>query len=860
MTDAPIAQPVRSAALAPTAAETPSPAMDNAPLAAGRTGPLVRPLIRLVLWTAGLGALSAAGVAIIAGAAAGWHGVVLLGGLAAAAMLVLYALAAGDAAGRALRGGEGARTSLAEAALEASPDPLLITGAAGRTVWANSAYKALAREAGVSDMFGAPGPERLFAGDSAAAVYRLARAGARGEAARETLSMPSQGLDADALYQADVSPMSTGAALWRFAPLRAPEALDAPGAPDWAEHAPVGLFLADGEGRVLGANATLRGWLGVDAGKALKVKDFLSAESAGAIVRARGAGAVTRLEACLKARGGVETPVVLALDWSGATPACARVVVYGLSPAGTPPGIAQLAEAGGAAKGGRTFDDMFTTAPFGVARLDGMALEDAVIEDANPTLIELSGGVAIPGKRFLDLFRITGGDTPDLVFTNALAGRGEPSEACLICGDGVRAVHVFLAPVRAGKRAAYFMDVTSWKELEQQVDQAGKMQAVGQLASGVAHDFNNMLTVVKFHLGELLARHPVGDPSYYDLQQLRSVSARQAGLVRQLLAFSRKQTFRMTVFDLSEVLSDCSHMLNQVLEETVRLDIRHGRDLPLVRADRVQIDNILVNLATNARDAMKAQGGGVLTITTEAVDAAHVRRAGAPEPAEGPWAAIHVADTGTGMDEATRAKIFEPFFTTKAHQGGTGLGLSTVYGIIKQSGGFLFVDSKPGKGTVFHIYLPGHEPSVQEAETLVVEAAAAETKPEPRDQAGHGRILFVEDEQMLRSVAASTLRRKGYDVVEACDGEEALEILEADPESFDLLLSDVVMPGMSGPKLLTNARHLLGSARIVFISGYAEEDFSDTLSADLAISFLPKPFEITDLAERVKQELAEAGR
>ncbi|WBQ09108.1 response regulator [Hyphomonadaceae bacterium ML37] len=860
MTDAPIAQPVRSAALAPTAAETPSPAMDNAPLAAGRTGPLVRPLIRLVLWTAGLGALSAAGVAIIAGAAAGWHGVVLLGGLAAAAMLVLYALAAGDAAGRALRGGEGARTSLAEAALEASPDPLLITGAAGRTVWANSAYKALAREAGVSDMFGAPGPERLFAGDSAAAVYRLARAGARGEAARETLSMPSPGLDADALYQADVSPMSTGAALWRFAPLRAPEALDAPGAPDWAEHAPVGLFLADGEGRVLGANATLRGWLGVDAGKALKVKDFLSAESAGAIVRARGAGAVTRLEASLKARGGVETPVVLALDWSGATPACARVVVYGLSPAGTPPGIAQLAEAGGAAKGGRTFDDMFTTAPFGVARLDGMALEDAVIEDANPTLIELSGGVAIPGKRFLDLFRITGGDTPDLVFTNALAGRGEPSEACLICGDGVRAVHVFLAPVRAGKRAAYFMDVTSWKELEQQVDQAGKMQAVGQLASGVAHDFNNMLTVVKFHLGELLARHPVGDPSYYDLQQLRSVSARQAGLVRQLLAFSRKQTFRMTVFDLSEVLSDCSHMLNQVLEETVRLDIRHGRDLPLVRADRVQIDNILVNLATNARDAMKAQGGGVLTITTEAVDAAHVRRAGAPEPAEGPWAAIHVADTGTGMDEATRAKIFEPFFTTKAHQGGTGLGLSTVYGIIKQSGGFLFVDSKPGKGTVFHIYLPGHEPSVQEAETLVVEAAAAETKPEPRDQAGHGRILFVEDEQMLRSVAASTLRRKGYDVVEACDGEEALEILEADPESFDLLLSDVVMPGMSGPKLLTNARHLLGSARIVFISGYAEEDFSDTLSADLAISFLPKPFEITDLAERVKQELAEAGR
>ncbi|WBQ13589.1 response regulator [Hyphomonadaceae bacterium BL14] len=860
MTDAPAAQPVRSGAAKPALSEAPVQVSAAVPLTIGRSGPLVRPLIRLVLWTAGLGALSAAGVAIIAGAAAGWHGVVLLGGLAAAAMLVLYALAAGEAAGRALRSGEGARSSLAEAALEASPDPLLITGAAGRTVWANAAYKALAREAGVSDMFGAPGPERLFAGESAAALYRLARAGARGEAARETLSMPAPGLDGDAVYQADVSPMSTGASLWRFAPLHSSEPLDAPGAPDWAEHAPVGLFLADGEGRVLGANATLREWLGVEAGKALKVKDFLSSESASAIARTRGANAVTRLETTLKARGGVQTPVVLALDWSEATPACARVVVYGLSPAGAPPGIAQLAQAGGAARDGRPIDDMFTTAPFGVARLDGLALEDAVIEDANPTLVELSGGVAIPGKRFLDLFQIASGETPDMVFANALAARGEPSEASLVCGDGVRAVHVFLAPVHAGKRAAYFMDVTSWKELEQKVDQAGKMQAVGQLASGVAHDFNNMLTVVKFHLGELLARHPVGDPSYQDLQQLRSVSARQAGLVRQLLAFSRKQTFRMTVFDLSEVLSDCSHMLNQVLEETVRLDIRHGRDLPLVRADRVQIDNILVNLATNARDAMKAQGGGVLTITTEAVDAAHVRRAGAPEPAEGPWAAIHVADTGTGMDEATRAKIFEPFFTTKAHQGGTGLGLSTVYGIIKQSGGFLFVESKPGKGTVFHIYLPGYEPSEQEAEALVVEAVAAEAKPEPRDQAGHGRILFVEDEQMLRSVAANTLRRKGYEVVEACDGEEALEILEAEPDSFDLLLSDVVMPGMSGPKLLSNARHLLGSARIVFISGYAEEDFSDTISADLAISFLPKPFEIQDLAERVKHELAEAGR
>jgi len=423
-------------------------------------------------------------------------------------------------------------------------------------------------------------------------------------------------------------------------------------------------------------------------------------------------------------------------------------------------------------------------------------------------------------------------------------------------GEDVKAVQVFLAPAREGKRVAYLVDISSWKALEQQVAQAGKMQAVGQLASGVAHDFNNMLTAIRLNVGELLNRHPVGDPSYQDLQQINSTVTRQAGLVRKLLAFSRKQTFRNTVFDVSDVLSDCSIMLGQILEETVKLDIKHGRELPLVRADRNQIDNILVNLATNARDAMKSQGGGVLTITTEAVSAEDVARAGAPNPKDGDWAAIHVADTGTGMDEATLKKIFEPFFTTKEAGQGTGLGLATVYGVVKQSGGFLFVDSEVGVGTTFHIYLPGHVPTEEEETELAQEAEAKTKEPEPSDLAGRGRILFVEDEDAVRSIAAKTLVRRGYEVVEACDGEEALEILEEEPESFDLLISDVVMPGVDGPTLLKKGRHLLGNARIVFVSGYAKEEFSDTLSEDLEISFLPKPFDIQQLAERVKQELA----
>jgi two-component system cell cycle sensor histidine kinase/response regulator CckA len=466
----------------------------------------------------------------------------------------------------------------------------------------------------------------------------------------------------------------------------------------------------------------------------------------------------------------------------------------------------------------------------------------------------LTGGAAVPGARFADLFEAEGKEPLSASFAKAISGSGEPGEASLRHDEGPRPVHVFLGPAEAGRRAAYVVDISAWKDLETQVSQAGKMQAVGQLASGVAHDFNNMLTAIRLNVGELLSRHPVGDPSYQDLQQINATVTRQAGLVKKLLAFSRKQTFRNTVFDVADVLSDCSVMLGQILEETVRLEIRHGRELPLVRADRHQIDNILVNLATNARDAMKPNGGQ-LTIRTEGLDAEAVRRAGGANAADGRWAAIHVTDTGSGMDAETRKKIFEPFFTTKAAGEGTGLGLATVYGIVKQSGGYLFVDSEVGKGTTFSIYLPGHIPDAEEEAEIAAEEAAKTAEVKPADLAGHGRILFVEDESAVRNIAAKTLRKRGYEVIEAEDGEEALEILEEEPESFDLLISDVVMPGLDGPSLLKEARQYLGNARIIFISGYAKEEFSDTLSSDLEISFLPKPFDIQQLAERVKQEL-----
>jgi len=865
MSEAPV-QTETSATAQPDAAPVQDAGQARVP-ASQSSGALTRPLTRALFWAASFGALIAAAVAIVAGAGAGWNGVILLSGIACVALLLMYALAAGESAGRMLSQdtGRAASQGAAGAAMSALPDPVLMTDAKGRVSWANPAYLALVRSVpGIRASEDLAPPERVFTGAGAGAVYRLTRAAVRGEPARDVVGRIQLQAGEGDVFAAQITPMQNGAALWTFSALRDEGDMEA-GAPDWADHAPVGLFSADAEGRVLDANTTLRDWLGVRLGAALKLTDFTTGDTADAFARSRGADGPVRLDARLKLADGAESPVVISVDWSEDRPSLARAVVYGLSATGAPPGLSPVepteAWTSNGAQAGGSFDEMFATAPFGVVRLDHADPSVALIEDANPVLVQLSGGLAVPGARFADLVDLGDDGTLENVLGAALAGRGEPSEVRLKTqGDELKAVQVFLSPAREGKRVAYLVDISAWKALEQQVAQAGKMQAVGQLASGVAHDFNNMLTAIRLNVGELLNRHPVGDPSYQDLQQINSTVTRQAGLVRKLLAFSRKQTFRNTVFDVSDVLSDCSIMLGQILEETVRLEIKHGRDLPLVRADRNQIDNILVNLATNARDAMKPQGGGVLTITTEAVSTEAVARAGAPNPKEGEWAVIHVADTGTGMDEMTQKKIFEPFFTTKEAGQGTGLGLATVYGVVKQSGGFLFVDSELGQGTTFHIYLPGHVPTEEEETELAQEKEAKTKEPEPSDLAGRGRILFVEDEDAVRAIAAKTLVRRGYDVVEACDGEEALEILEDEPESFDLLISDVVMPGLDGPSLLKQGRHLLGNARIVFISGYAKEEFSDTLSDDLEISFLPKPFDIQQLAERVKQELAARQR
>jgi two-component system cell cycle sensor histidine kinase/response regulator CckA len=497
-------------------------------------------------------------------------------------------------------------------------------------------------------------------------------------------------------------------------------------------------------------------------------------------------------------------------------------------------------------------------APFGAALLDGADPFEAAILQANPALGALTEGAALPGAPFGALI-----DPSSRTEARArLASRpGGPVEVRLAL-DTPRIAHLYVTRAE-GRLVVYLLDVSEQKQLELQLAQSQKMQAIGQLAGGVAHDFNNLLTAIQLRLDELLHRHPVGDPSYEGLNEIRQTAVRAADLVRKLLAFSRKQTVQRETLELGELISEFEVLLRRLLREDVKLLTDYGRDLPLVRADKSQLETAVMNLAVNARDALRSHGaadGGPPTvkIRTARLTQMEARQLGFPDAPAAGCALIEVADNGPGIPAPVMAKIFEPFFTTKPVGEGTGLGLATVYGIVKQADGWIHVESDAvdggGKGgAAFRVFLPIHVPATG------AEAAPARSalkfKPAPRDLSGAGRILFVEDEDAVRGVAARLLRARGYEVIEAADGEEALALAKEWAGKIDLLISDVVMPEMDGPTLLKQARPYLGDARVMFISGYAEAEFSDLLEGEAGVTFLPKPIDIKVLAERVKQQL-----
>jgi two-component system cell cycle sensor histidine kinase/response regulator CckA len=386
---------------------------------------------------------------------------------------------------------------------------------------------------------------------------------------------------------------------------------------------------------------------------------------------------------------------------------------------------------------------------------------------------------------------------------------------------------------------AVLNDVTEFKSLEQQFVQSQKMQAIGQLAGGVAHDFNNLLTAISGHCDLLLLRHDQGDTDYADLVQISQNANRAAALVGQLLAYSRKQNLQPEVLDLRNTLSDSTHLLNRLVGETITLTLDHDPGLDPVKVDRQQLEQVMMNLVVNARDAMP--DGGDIGIRTENVTLSEpLERDRARVPA-GRYVCLSISDTGKGIPPEIRDKMFEPFVTTKKTGEGTGLGLSTAYGIVKQTGGFIFADSEVGQGTRFFIYLPVHDGPVD-----LPEPDGLADPVLPLEQA-EGVVLLVEDEAPVRAFAARALKMRGYTVLEADSAEAALELLD-DPEvSVDLFVTDVIMPGKDGPTWVREALTARPEARVVFVSGYAEETFGDDQKRIANSVFLPKPFSLTAL-------------
>ncbi|KKC27669.1 hybrid sensor histidine kinase/response regulator [Sphingomonas sp. SRS2] len=435
------------------------------------------------------------------------------------------------------------------------------------------------------------------------------------------------------------------------------------------------------------------------------------------------------------------------------------------------------------------------------------------------------------------------------------AGRGSASDLSVrLKARPEENVSLTIAAAKGLGNAAVLLslkDNSEESKLKRQVAQAMKMQAVGQLAGGVAHDFNNILTAIIGHCDLMTMRHIPGDSDYDDIQQIKHNSNRAAALTRQLLAFSRQQTLRPQILQIPDVISEISNLLKRLLGETVRLEVSHGRNLGTVRADPGQLEQVIVNLAVNARDAMA--DGGTLTIQTYALSQADVRRLGIEIMPVTEYTAMKVTDTGSGIAPDIITKIFEPFFTTKEVGKGTGLGLSTVYGIVKQTGGFIFAESEPGQGTSFVIYLPVHEAP---ATAAVPRAAPKEASPELW---GTGTILLVEDEAMVRAVAERALARQGYKILTATNGEEGLEMLESADEVIDLVISDVVMPTMDGPTMARAAREKRPDLPIIFMSGYAEEQLRKSIDLD-NIGFLPKPFSVQQIGQAAREALADHAR
>ena len=645
---------------------------------------------------------------------------------------------------------------------------------------------------------------------------------------------------------------------------------------DFLDNLPAGFFSTDASGNILYANNRFVEWMGITAeelrARNMRFADFVVAGSADAATGAEGSGVSG--DVTLRGPGGSLFKACLVqserLDDDGLMTYSRSILLRALTWRGEVgvQGMPLPSGAGNSHKMRWLFDE----APVGIVLLN---LQGDVTE-SNRAFLKLRGvhRDSVIGRPFSE--QISKEDRGDVAAQLSKVVMGIMPASHLEVRMPAMGERELVASLYASRLeddsgevsglVLHFIDTTEHKNLEVQFAQSQKMQAVGQLAGGVAHDFNNLLTAMIGFSDLLLTRHGPDDPSFSDIQQIKQNANRATNLVRQLLAFSRQQELEPIVLDVTDALSDLSNLLSRLIGENLELKMTHARDLWLLRVDRGQFDQVIINLAVNARDAMP--GGGSVDIRTvnvsleEPVQRAHeVMKAG-------DYVLIEVADTGVGIPKEQLQRIFEPFFSTKEVGAGTGLGLSTVYGIIHQTDGYIFVDSAPGEGTTFSIYLPryeGGEEAVQADDKAVL--AADETTedgvpiapPEPgkeegdADLTGEGTVLLVEDEDAVRMFGARALKNKGYQVLEAADGEAALDVInKAASKKIDLIISDVVMPGMDGHTLVQLVRHEIPDIKIILMSGYSEEVFADDVESDPGIEFLAKPFSLKDLAGKVK--------
>jgi len=712
--------------------------------------------------------------------------------------------------------------------------------------------------------------EELFAGepDATQAYFRLNRAAERGEAREEEMYVRSVVGGAGRWLRVAVrrvsAPAGRGGAgrltLWqvndvtreRTREFETVSGLEATLA--FYDSLPQGLLAVAPDGRIAHCNATLAQWLRLrpeaarESGRSLTLLDIVPADGA-ALIRAAGRatqGRATRIELDLLREDGRAFPAqlicrghgpqgvisVLVLDRSedaqraGSLPQAEVRLTRVLQSA--PFGVATANAEGRILTANAAFQRMFT--------LEGQAVPTTVAGLLPDTEHEAAGQLAKALER-------------------AVSGRAGAAPIEVAFGTQCElARRIYVTPLQGAPRGRdgavlYAIDATEQKALEQKFAQSHKMEAVGQLAGGVAHDFNNVLTAIIGFSDLLLQTHRPTDAAHRDIMNIKNSANRAAGLVQQLLAFSRRQTLQAEVVELGETLTDLAPLLNRALGEKIELKILPGRDLWYVKADKTQFIQVIINLVVNAKDAMP--NGGCLTIRTRNMSERESLKLAGLSVAAGEYVLIEVEDTGVGIPPDVIGKIFEPFFTTKDVGKGTGLGLSTVYGIVKQTGGYVYADSEEGKGTTFRVYLPRH--IVEREEDL---PQRAEKKRETtRDLTGTGRVLLVEDEDAVRNFAVRALSRQGYEVLEAGTGVEALEVMAREKGRVDIVVSDVIMPEMDGPTLLKELRKTNPGLKFIFVSGYPDDAFKKSLDENEEYAFLPKPFTLPQLAAKVKEEL-----